>query len=197
MSLSFTNRKILATVDQPYHNPEELRLIKQAQFDPRHFAPLYDAHYKPLFRFVYNRIKNREVTADLVQQVFLKAMLNIHKFEFRGHPFSSWLFRIAINEVNMLFRKAKVIEVEVRDKDAVELMNEMGQSENETQIRVCLHLIEKLPQEQSQLIEMRFFDKLSFQEIGEVLNITETNAKMRLYRILEKLKADLLNLLDR
>lgn len=187
----------MATVNQPYHNPEELRQIKQAQLDPKHFAPLYDTYYKPLFRFVYNRLKNKEVSADLVQQVFLKAMLNIGKFEFRGYPFSSWLYRIAMNEVNMLFRKTKVIEVEVRDKDAIELMNEMGQSENEAQIRLCLQLVEKLPQEQSQLIEMRFFDKLSFQEIGEVLNISEANAKMRLYRILDKLKADLLNLLDR
>lgn len=187
----------MATVNQPYHSPEELRLIQQAQLDPRHFAPLYDAYYKPIFRFVYNRLKNKEVSADLVQQVFLKAMLNIKKFEFRGYPFSSWLYRIAINEVNMLYRKAKVIEVEVRDKDAIELMHEMGQSENEVQITLCLKLVEKLPQEQSQLIEMRFFDRLSFQEIGEILGISEANAKMRLYRILDKLKADLLNLLDR
>lgn len=150
-----------------------------------------------MFRFVYNRLRNKEVSADLVQQVFLKAMLNIHRFEFRGYPFSSWLYRIAINEVNMLFRKTKIIEVEVRDKDAVDLMHEIGQSESEEKITFCLKLVERLPQDQSQLIEMRFFDRLSFQEIGEILGISEANAKMRLYRILDKLKADLLNLLDR
>ena len=47
---------------------------------------------------------------------------------------------------------------------------------------------QELPEDELQLIEMRFFEKRSFKEIGEILEITENNAKVKTYRILEKLK---------
>lgn len=174
-----------------YTREKEIELIAQAKNDIRFFAPVYEANYKAIFSFIYNRIRDKETVADIVQQTFLKAMLNINKYEEKGFPFSSWLYRIAINEVNMYFRKGKVTEVEIQEKDAVELMHEIGGTNDEQTIQRCLELITKLPEEQSQLIEMRFFDKLSFQEIAQVYSITEANAKMRLYRILEKLKNDL------
>lgn len=180
---------------QSYTNHEEWELIKRAKEDAAQFGVLYDKYYKLIFVFVLSRIKEKETTADVVQQVFLKAMLSIQKYENRGFPFSSWLYRIALNEINMYFRGNKVVEIEIQEKDVKFLVEEIGYDGSEEKISYCLQLIEKLPLDQSQLIEMRFFDKLSFQEIGHVLKITEANAKMRLYRILEKLKTDLLNLL--
>ncbi|MBL7885021.1 MAG: sigma-70 family RNA polymerase sigma factor, partial [Bacteroidia bacterium] len=49
-------------------------------------------------------------------------------------------------------------------------------------------IISELPEDELQLIEMRFFEKRAFKEIGEILNITENNAKVKTYRIIEKLK---------
>ena len=51
--------------------------------------------------------------------------------------------------------------------------------------RLCLVLLKK---DQSDIIEMRFFEKLSFNEIGEILGITGNNAKIRLYRAVDQLK---------
>lgn len=174
-----------------YTREKEMELIARAKTDIAFFAPVYEANYKAIFSFVYNRIRDKETVADLVQQTFLKAMVNLDKYQDKGFPFSSWLYRIAINEVNMYFRKGKVTEVEIQEKDAVELIHEISGNSDEQTIQRCLELMAQLPEEQSQLIEMRFFDKLSFQEIGQVYSITEANAKMRLYRILEKLKNDL------
>jgi len=180
-----------------YNRTKEAEYIKLAQQDPRHFGILYDGYYKPILVFIYGRVKNKETAADITQQVFLKAMINIAKYQDRGYPFSSWLYRISINEINMFYRSQKVVEVEVKEKDAMELMEEMGNTYDEEKINHCLQLISQLPEEQAQLIEMRFFDKLSFQEIAQIHGISEANAKMRVYRILEKIKTDLLNLLKR
>jgi RNA polymerase sigma-70 factor (ECF subfamily) len=49
-------------------------------------------------------------------------------------------------------------------------------------------IIANLPEDELQLIEMRFFEKRAFKEIAEILDITENNAKVKTYRILEKLK---------
>ncbi|HWY34013.1 MAG TPA: sigma factor-like helix-turn-helix DNA-binding protein, partial [Nitrosopumilaceae archaeon] len=49
-------------------------------------------------------------------------------------------------------------------------------------------LIKQLPEDELQLVEMRFFEKRAFKEIAEVLMLTETNAKVKLYRVLERIK---------
>lgn len=184
----------LENFKQTYDPKLELQLVSNAQKDPQLFAPIYDQYYKPIFLFILNRIKDKETVADLTQQVFLKALVAIKHYEYKGVPFGGWLYRIALNEVKMFYRKKKVIEVEVKEKDAFELMTEMGQESNEKVLKACLALIEKLPEEQSQLIEMRFFDHLSFAEIARIYGITESSAKMKLYRLLEKLKTELINL---
>src|SRR4051812_22341421 len=83
----------------------ELLEIEAAKADPDKFGLLYDRYFKNIFVFVFRRTDNEELSADLTQHVFMKAMMNIKKYEFKGVPFSAWLFRIASNEVNMYFRK--------------------------------------------------------------------------------------------
>ena len=56
---------------------------------------------------------------------------------------------------------------------------------------VLMTVIKNLPEDDVQLIELRFFEKRPFKEIAEILNLTETNAKVKLYRILEKVKKTL------
>lgn len=187
----------MSNKNKPYSRIEELVHIKKAQENPAYFGILYEANFKIILIFVHGRIRDRQVAFDITQQVFLKAMVNIGKYKDMGHPFSSWLYRMALNEVNMFYRKNKIIEVEVKEKDAYELMNELGDEHGEEKINLCLQLIAELPADQNQLIEMRYFDKLSFQEIADILATTEAGAKMRMKRILEKLKIDLLNLLNR
>jgi RNA polymerase sigma-70 factor (ECF subfamily) len=56
---------------------------------------------------------------------------------------------------------------------------------------ILMTVIKNLPEDDLQLIELRFFEKRQFKEIAEILNLTETNAKVKLYRILEKVKKTL------
>lgn len=172
-----------------YNHREELMLIESAKLDPVRFAPLYDRYYKSIYLFIFKRFRDKELCADLTSQVFLKAMLNISKYQDKGFPFSAWLFRIAFNEMNMHHRKnSKYHEVEVKEKDAVEFLHEMDIDSKENNINTILAFLEKMEEDQQQLIQLRFFDKLSFKEIGDLLQITEDNAKVRLYRAIEKLK---------
>jgi len=178
----------------------ELRQIKAAQEDPAHFHPLYDSYYKPIFVFIYRRTANEDLTADLTSTVFLKALVYLKKFEYRKVPFSAWLFRIAINEVNMHFRKQKSVRIISLSSEAIReissetlsgtSLTETGSSENDD--KLLMACITQLPPEAIQLLELRFFENRPFQEVARLLNITEGNAKVKIYRILEKLKAILL-----
>ena len=67
-------------------------------------------------------------------------------------------------------------------------MDEMDEDQSEINKKILFRALGKLKEEPLQLIEMRFFERRSFKEIGEILNITENNAKVKCFRALEKLK---------
>lgn len=172
-----------------YNQEDELRLIKSAQLNPEYFGPLYDKYHKQIFVFIFKRFRDKELCGDLTAQVFLKAMLNLNKYQDKGHPFSSWLYRIAINEMNMYHRKnSKYFEIEINERDVKSILNEIDHEAIEQNLERLLLCLEKMEDEQQQLIQLRFFDHLSFKEIGDILAISEDNAKVRVYRTLDKLK---------
>ena len=169
--------------------PNEKELIIAAQANPERFAPLYDHWYKPVFLFVFKRVNDKELTADLTSQVFLKALTGIKKYQFTGAPFSSWLFRIAINEVNMHYRRSKKDNtMPLDDDDLRKLAEETGEEQQEENFILLTEALNELPEEQSHLIELRFFDKNSFFDMSHILGMTEAGTKMKVYRVLEKLK---------
>jgi RNA polymerase sigma-70 factor (ECF subfamily) len=173
---------------------QELLEITQAKNNPAKFDVLYERYYKSIFVFIYRRTGDEELTADIASHVFLKALINIKKYEYRGVPFSAWLFRIAFNEINMYFRKSNAQRVvSIEKAGVVQIAEEVEQNDTvEAQQKMMLAL-KSLEQTDIQLIELRFFEKRSFAEIGEIVGITENNAKVKVYRILDKLKKLLTN----
>ncbi len=169
---------------------DEESLIQKSQADPEAFRPLYEKYFKRIFLFVHHRVGDKAMTADLTSQVFLKALINIKKFSFRGLPFSAWLFRIALNECNDFFRKNKRYRLVTMEEGMVEHLYEELTSETRLEdLRQRLPtILQKLSVNELQIIELRFFEQRPFKEVGDILGISETYAKVRVYRILEKMK---------
>jgi len=169
----------------------ESEIIVLAQKDRKHFGILYDNYFDEIFRFVFKRLGGKEAIAgDLTQQTFIKAMANLEKYEDRGFPFSSWLYRIAQNEVAMFFRsQKKTYSVSINENQLADLANEAeieGYMSIEQQEQL-IALMNNMEQDQLDLIELRFFQGFSFKQIADIYNISEANAKMRTYRLLESL----------
>jgi RNA polymerase sigma-70 factor (ECF subfamily) len=121
--------------------------------------------------------------------VFIKALTNLPKYEYRGIPFSSWLFRIAKSELYQSFRDKKAQRtVSIDSLQLGKVMEEFQLDESEHKRDVLLKVLPLLKENQLQLIEMRFFEKRSFREMGEILELTENNAKVKTFRALIKLK---------
>jgi RNA polymerase sigma-70 factor, ECF subfamily len=168
---------------------EEHLIIEAAKADPHHFAPLYDKYYKQIFGYLYQRMDDKDTAFDLTAQVFLKALTNIGKYEFKGVPFASWLYRIAHSELMQLFREQKnkrAINADIGDLRFI--CEESQEFYLEEYIPLLKKVISELDPEDLQMVELRFFERRAFKEIGEIMEITENNAKVRMYRILEKLK---------
>lgn len=170
---------------------EEYDLIKQAQKNPENFAPIYTKYYDPLFLFIQKRVDNLDATAEVTSRVFLKSLKNLGKYKYQGVPFSAWLYRIAINEINLFFREQSKMDrvVNITDDHVHVIIAEIEYTAPALDPNILVPvLLEQLNEHEIQLIELRFFEELSFKEIGYLLGLTEVNAKVKTYRVINKLK---------
>jgi RNA polymerase sigma-70 factor (ECF subfamily) len=188
------NPSTTMTTDSKYHASREQIVAEEAEIEaarknPAKFAPLYNRYYARILGFVYQRVETKDDAYDITAQTFIAALENIGKYKSQGVPFSAWLFRIALNELSRTYRKAKVRQaINIDDTQVADVLGELGEENSAVTDERLMKAIQELEPEEIQLLEMRFFDKRPFKEVCEVLNISETAAKARVYRLLERLK---------
>jgi RNA polymerase sigma-70 factor (ECF subfamily) len=165
-------------------------MILKARIDPRAFHPLYEKYFRQILLFVLRRVGDKSLAKDITQQVFYKALLNIGRFQLRGFPFSSWLYRIAINECNGYFRQSDRVRWVALDESHVEGLYEelTADSERDNWEKKLPEVLGRLKPDDLMVIELRYFERKSFEEIAEIMNWSVLNAKARVYRTLHKMK---------
>jgi RNA polymerase sigma-70 factor, ECF subfamily len=167
--------------------------IEHAKGNPADFEPLYNENFEKIFRFIYQRADNKDEASDITSQVFLKALLHLKSFQYRSVPFSAWLYRIALNEISDYYSKSKKSrKVNIDSIQINTIIEEAGQDVTDERIEHILTVLKYLPENDLLLIEMRFFENRPFKEIADILKITENNAKVRVYRVIDKIKEKVL-----
>jgi RNA polymerase sigma-70 factor (ECF subfamily) len=180
---------------------EERELVRQAQKAPDAFARLYDHYYPKIFGYVLRRSANLEAAQDITSETFLKALGKLWQFRWRNVSFSSWLYRIATNEVNQYFRKVEYkrsVSLEELQEQGFELLSphdpESELIEAQEELRQHQDFLEiqakivQLPGKYQEVITLRFFEKKQIKEIAEILGKREGTIKSLLHRAVEKLR---------
>jgi len=156
------------------------------------FGELYLHYIDSIFRYFYFRVGDVEEAEDLSEQVFLKAWEALAYYKNLGFPFSSWLFRIAHNLVVDFHRKSKTIphslenladEIENFDKQA----NTLSMVIEKDDKRELSKAISRLPEDQQQVIVLRFIEGLSHKEIARIMEKNEGACRMIQHRALSTL----------
>jgi RNA polymerase sigma-70 factor (ECF subfamily) len=185
---------------------EEKLLINEAKTSNESFVKLYDYYYPKILGYSFRRTLDLNLSKDITSETFLKAFTGIGKYQWKGIPFSSWLFRIASNEMNMLDRKKKykpdsltdlkergvfeIVDNASLDEEKNELEKQLQQSNDFVNVQQKLLL---LPVKYQEVIALKYFEEKSIKEIVEILEIKEGTIKSLLSRGIEKLKNLLLN----
>jgi RNA polymerase sigma-70 factor (ECF subfamily) len=168
------------------HN--ETDLVESAKAgDADAFGELYLLHLDPIFRYVYYRIGDLDEAEDLTDQVFLKAWEALPGYKHRGNPFSSWLYRIAHNIVIDHHRRQKpadVIEFDQQNEERREQKSTLAQVIEIEQSDSLAVAISSLPDDQQQVIILRFIEGLNHADISQIMGKSEGACRMLQHRAL-------------
>jgi RNA polymerase sigma-70 factor (ECF subfamily) len=162
---------------------DERLLIEAAQADPARFVEVYERYVDRIYAFVSRRTGNRAVAEDITSQVFEQALAAIAGFQWRGLPVAAWLFRIASNALADHWRE--------RARDAQEVLPDAPDPREAEDIerRIALYQhVDRLPDLQRRVIQMRFVEEKSLREVAAALDRSEGAVKQLQLRALENLR---------
>lgn len=172
-------------------NKEERDLVLKAKKGENEaFGLLYDKHFDSIYRFILLKTGSKSDAEDLSHQVFLSAWQNIEDYEFRGFPFSSWLYKIASNAVIDHWRTKKPnVSIDlVREDYLSELPELQDEVDQKFELRLVKNAIAKLEPDQQNVLIMKFVDELSNKEIAHVLDKSEGAIRVIQHRALRQLR---------
>ena len=172
----------------------EEKLIQDAvkEGDSSAFGRLYDYYQPMIYRFVLVKIGRREEAEDITHQVFLHAWQNIRGYRHRGHPFGSWLYKIARNQVIDHYRSRKNdVSLESAENIITATTDEPVSVSRKMEMEKVVKGIRALKTEYQDVIILRFIEDLSVKETASTMHKTEGAVKLIQHRAVEALKKEL------
>lgn len=153
-------------------------------------SELYSLYFPRVYRYILARTGNQYDAEDLTEEVFMKVLEAIERFEWREAPFSAWLFRIAHNAVISQRRKdgARGRSGPLTEGLALDSQGPDELVENRLALNEIMEAAQKLPEAQRQVIALRFGAGLSVAETARAMNKGEGNVKVIQHKAIAKLR---------
>lgn len=181
---------LLQEVQTLFHLPEAILVEKSKHGDRDAFGTLYQKYLDGIYRYVYFRVGKREVAEDISATVFAKAWEKLSSYTRVDGSLKAWLYTIAHNQVIDYYRAKKEqlgIPEHIEDgKESIE-----SSVEKKVQVEQILEEVRKLPEEQQQVILLRFVEDMSHKQISYVLGKREDAVRAQLSRALKALRKEL------
>jgi len=171
---------------------QEKLLIEAAQQDSEQFMHLYDKYFDQIYRYIYRRVGgNPDVAHDIGSQTFLDALDNLKSYTFQGYPFSSWLYKIAHNNVIKWYRKTSKHQIVPLD-EAYNLSDKTQDTKEEADGVLAQEqiseMMQKLDEDEQEILRLKFFEGLSNIEIADIMELSVSNIGVKVFRTLKKAK---------
>ena len=167
---------------------EDYILIKKIiNGDITAFDRLVRKYYKNVYIYCYKRFGKKEIAEDLTQEIFLKIIKTIYKYQKNG-KFSNFIFTITINTCNDYYRKNKIqmdeLDINLKDEQIDIEENLIKKSEKV----YLLKMINTLPEIQRDAIILHYYNDIKIKQIAEIKNVPINTIKSRIKQGIDKLK---------
>ncbi len=168
---------------------EDKIIVSAVKGEASAFGLLYD-HYQPqIYRFVMLKTGRREEAEDLTHQVFLHALKHIKNYKDLGHPFSSWLYQIARNQIIDYYRTRKSnLPLQEAEEDVIARENPEAEAGGKLELEKLQAAIKELKPGYQDVIILRFVEELAIKEVAGTLGKSEGAVKLLQHRALKQLK---------
>ncbi len=169
---------------------------------------LIKRHQQRLYSFIYSKVQNRDTTEDIFQDTFIKVIRTLKKGSYNEEgKFLPWVMRIAHNLIIDFFRKSNRMP-KFNNTDDFDIFSVLSDGSLNAENKIIKEqiladvkeLVEELPEEQKEVLKMRIYNDMSFNEISENTGVSINTAlgRMRyalinLRKIIEKNKIILVN----
>ena len=173
------------------------QLIEDAKSDKENFIHLYDKYFKQIYKYTLSRVRDEQIAEDITAETFMRALEKIDSYKDKGNPYSSFLYRVAINLIMDYHRDEKKQKEfmsfnweEVKDgrDEIADQMSDQEQEETELgQMERLKNALENLKEKERNLISLKYFEDLSYKEMAEVLDINVNHVGVQLNRAMNRL----------
>jgi RNA polymerase sigma-70 factor, ECF subfamily len=155
------------------------------------FEELYSHFAKRIFCFIRIKIQNRQDAEDVLQEVFIKSYKGLGSLRPGKLNFSAWLFKITSNTINDYFRRKyrnpEIVAID-EDFDLPDNKSLYNEIEAKSDLETAQENLKKLTVPHRKVIELRFFQQLSVNEVAKTLNKSNLAIRMLQYRAKKALK---------
>jgi len=183
------DKKSQATARTITENQSQIeRLVERAaggNFEA--FGKLYSIYLDRIYRYVFYQVKDKMTAEDITEDVFVKAWKAIGSCKGKGHTFSAWIYRIAHNHIiNTLRNTQKCVSIEI--ENIVEVSDPKLEVETTLDRQELMEVIAELPQNQRQVVILKFTEDLDNREIGQIMSKSEGAVRILQMRALTALR---------
>jgi RNA polymerase sigma-70 factor, ECF subfamily len=168
------------------HVENDEELVQAAKKSAAAFTPLYRRYVYRVYRYIYSRVGNVKETEDLTAQVFTDALAALPKYRSQGN-FAGWLFTFAYRRCADYHRKPKTEQLSEQLMVGA-AQDPAGLAEKQELFARLNQLLERLGNEERELLRLHYAAELSYREIADVLGRSEGAIKMAMSRLIQKLK---------
>jgi RNA polymerase sigma-70 factor (ECF subfamily) len=175
----------------PLESLGDSALISRARHrDTVAFGVLYERYVDRIYRYIIYRTTNAAIAEDLTAEVFLNAWRTIERYEDRGYAFSTWLLRLAHNEVTDYYRTNRY-DVSLPDVE-LQLTSSMPEPEEFVELqgdqKTLIAALKQLPDEWRQVVLLRFVEGLPFDEVSAIVGKSSGACRVIQHRALGRLR---------
>jgi RNA polymerase sigma-70 factor (ECF subfamily) len=152
---------------------------------------LYDRYNKPIFRYLWARVSDRQLAEDLTGEVFARMVAALPRYRIAGGTFQAWLYRIAHNLLIDQYRKERgKNEISLDDVEYIGMAADDPEQATEQVLFIerVMTGLKKLDSNQQEILILRFISGLSLQEVAATLGKTVGAVKIAQHRALKELR---------
>lgn len=171
----------------------ELKLIESIQKKRSREASntIIKIYYKEIYVYIYKQLLDKELSLDITQEVFINMIKSIDIYDKKKCSFRTWLYKIASNKIIDYYRSKTYKKLlKLQSIDEIDVKSNFNIEEDfikEERVKEILKIVNGFESNLQQIFRLKIFSDMTFKEIGNLLDLSESTVKTRYYSLIKRL----------